>query len=88
MLDKVAVRILLFALVTFGVHLSDLCQNIPFWIWDLEKHKYEDIRTKVYCCLNHLVGLPTKEWIDMPIFNYGKLIHDSLLIPDFSNDII
>jgi hypothetical protein len=24
-------------------------QNKPFWIWDLQKHKQEDVRTKGEC---------------------------------------
>ena len=88
MLDnEVAVSILLFALITFGFHLSDLCQNIPLWIWDLEGYKQADITTKVYCWFNHHLRLPTKERIDRPIFSYDKLILDSLLILDFSNTL-
>jgi hypothetical protein len=59
--------------------------NRVFWLPG--KSRQEDIRTKVYCCFNHLVGLLTKERIDRPIFNYEKLIRDSLLIPDFSNPL-
>lgn len=42
---------------------------------------------KGYCCFNHLVGLPTKENVEKPIFDYQKLIYDSLLLPDFSNSL-
>ena len=28
--------------------------NKPFWIWNVEEHKHEDIRTYGDCCFNHL----------------------------------
>jgi hypothetical protein len=31
-------------------------RNKPFWIWDLKKHKQEDLRTKGDCCFNHIIG--------------------------------
>jgi hypothetical protein len=30
--------------------------NNPFWIWNIEEHKLEDIKTKGYCCFNHIIG--------------------------------
>jgi hypothetical protein len=36
-------------------------QDKPFWIWDKQQHKQEDIGTKGDCCFNHIIGLPTKE---------------------------
>jgi hypothetical protein len=39
----------------------DILQNKPFWIWNIEEHKLEDIRTKGECCFNHIIGLPTKD---------------------------
>jgi hypothetical protein len=27
-------------------------QNKPFWIWDIEEHKQEDIRTNGDCCFS------------------------------------
>jgi hypothetical protein len=37
----------------------DKLQNKPFWIWNIEEHKQEDVRTKGECCFNHIIGLPT-----------------------------
>ena len=34
-------------------------RNKPFWIWDKEEHKQEDIKTDGDCCFNHIIGLPT-----------------------------
>jgi hypothetical protein len=33
----------------------DKLQNKPFWIWNIEEHKLEDLRTKGECCFNHNV---------------------------------
>jgi hypothetical protein len=60
----------------------------PFWVWNLEEHIQEDIRTKGVCCLNHIIGLPTKGGIENPLFDYEKLLYDSLLDKDFSNPLM
>ena len=68
---------------------SQLLQRLrdkPFWIWDKKQHKQEDIKTKGDCCFNHIIGLPTKDGIEKPIFDYEKFLYDSLLIPEFYND--
>jgi hypothetical protein len=57
----------------------------PFWIWNVEEHKQEDVKTKGDCCFNHIMGLPRKEKVEKPIFDYEKLLYDLLLIPDFQN---
>jgi hypothetical protein len=51
----------------------------PFWIWDIEEHKLEDIRTDGECCFNHIVGLPVKGKLEKPIFDYEKILYDNLL---------
>jgi hypothetical protein len=69
---------------------SKLLQRLrdkPFWIWDSKQHRQEDIRTKGDCCFNHIIGLPTKDKIEKPLFDYEKLLYDSLLIPDFYNPL-
>ena len=65
--------------------LFDRLNNKPFWIWDAEEHKKEDAKTNGYCCFNHIIGLPTKERIEKPIFDYQKILYDALLIPDIVN---
>lgn len=62
-------------------------RNKPFWIWDIQEHKREDSRTKGDCCFNHICGLPVKQGEQKPIFNYEKLLYDSLLIKDYSNTL-
>jgi hypothetical protein len=57
----------------------------PFWIWDTEEHKQEDIETNGECCFNHIIGLPAKGKLEKPIFDYEKLLYDSLLTNEYSN---
>ena len=57
----------------------------PFWVWNIEEHKQEDIRTRGECCFNHIIGLPTKGRIEKPLFDYEKLLYDSLLGNEYSN---
>jgi hypothetical protein len=40
--------------------LIEKLQDKPFWIWDKQQHKQEDIRTDGDCCFNHIIGLPQK----------------------------
>jgi hypothetical protein len=65
----------------------DKLQNKPFWIWNIEEHKLEDIKTKGECCFNHIIGLPTKEGLEKPIFDYQELLYEALLSPDFCNPL-
>jgi hypothetical protein len=45
---------------------------------NIEEHKREDIRTNGDCCFNHIIGLPQKDGIDKPMYDYEKIIFDSL----------
>jgi hypothetical protein len=71
-----------------GPEQSQLLQRLrhkPFWIWDPKQHKQADIKTKGDCCFNHIIDLPRKDGIEKSIFDYEKLLYDSLLIPEFYN---
>jgi hypothetical protein len=49
--------------------------------------KEEDIKTRGYCCFNHIiVGLPTKEQKEKPIFDYQKILFDTLITLDSNNN--
>jgi hypothetical protein len=48
--------------------------NKPFWIWDQQQHKLEDIRTNGDSCFNHIIGLPQKNGADKPLYQYEKII--------------
>jgi hypothetical protein len=67
--------------------LFDICKDKPFWIWDVQEHKLEDFRTKGECCFNHIIGLPTKEGLEKPMFDYEKILYDSLLNPESYNTL-
>jgi hypothetical protein len=50
----------------------------PFWIWDVEQHKQLDVQNMGDCCFNHIIGLPNKNGLEKPIFDYEKIIFDVL----------
>jgi hypothetical protein len=60
--------------------------NKLFWIWNIEEHKKQDIGTNGDCCFNHIIGLPTKERMQKPIFDYQKLLYDGLQIQDIGRN--
>ena len=62
-------------------------ENKPFWIWDIEEHKQQDIKTKGNCCFNHIIDLPSKEKLGKPLFDYEKILYDVLLDNDYSNTL-
>ncbi len=47
-------------------------------------YRQEDIITKGDCCFNHIIGLPTKDDIEKPMFDYQEELFDSLF--DSSSD--
>jgi hypothetical protein len=63
--------------------LFDICRGKPFWIWNIEEHKQEDIKTNGDCCFNHIIGLPQRNGTDKPLYGYEKIIFDSLVAPYF-----
>ena len=59
--------------------ISRMSSNKPFWIWNIQQHKLEDIRTNGNCCFNHIIGLPQKDGIDKPLYDYEGIIFDKLV---------
>jgi hypothetical protein len=59
--------------------LFERIENKPFWIWNIEKHKQEDVRAKGSCCFNHITGLPQKDGNDKPLYDYERIMFDSLV---------
>jgi hypothetical protein len=57
--------------------LFERLQNKPFWIWNIEEHKQEDIRIDDNCCFNHIIDLPQKDGNDKPLYDYEQIIFDS-----------
>ena len=69
-----------------GPEHNELCKdkktNLPGF-GTRKQHKERDIKTKGDCCFNHIKGSPRKDGIEKPIFDYEKLLYDSLLISEF-----
>ena len=59
--------------------LFDTLQNKPFWIWNIDQHKLEDIKINGNCCFNHIIALPQKEGNDKPLYDYQQIIFNSLV---------
>jgi late competence protein required for DNA uptake (superfamily II DNA/RNA helicase) len=55
------------------------CTINPFGHENIQEHKQEDIRTNGDCCFNHIIGLPQKGGIDKPLYDYERIIFDSLI---------
>ena len=53
-------------------------QGLPFWIFDREQHRQQDLRTKGHCCFNHAIGLPQKDGHDMPLLPYQRTLYEVL----------
>ena len=53
-------------------------RDLPFWISDIEEHKEADIANNGNCCFNHIIGLPKKDGIDKPIFDYEMQLVNAL----------
>jgi hypothetical protein len=65
--------------ITQEYHSLERLRNKPFWIWDIEQHKQEDLKTKGNCCFNHIIGLPNKEGMEKAIFDNKKLLFCQIL---------
>jgi hypothetical protein len=62
-------------------------RNKPFWIWNIEEYKKDDIRTNGECCFNHIIGLPQKDGNNKPLHDYEGIIFDSLVTQNGSKHI-
>jgi hypothetical protein len=61
-------------------------RNKPFWIWDVEEHKREDIKTNGDCCFNHIIGLPQKDGNDKALYDYERIVFDTLVIQNSNSN--
>ena len=66
--------------------------NKSFWIWMSDKHKEQsnlrNINTHGDCCFNHIIGLPSKNGIQHPLYDYEKMLYKSLMEPSYLNSDI
>jgi hypothetical protein len=56
-----------------------------FWYWDSTSHKQKDKSNNGACCFNHIVGLPRKDGIEKPFFDYEGMLYRALLKPGYFN---
>ena len=59
-------------------------KNKPFWILDEQKHQKSFLMTNGNCCFNHIVGLLQKDERYFPLFDYEKILYDTLMSRDGS----
>jgi hypothetical protein len=57
-------------------------EGLPFWIWDKAQHRRQAASTNGNCCFQHVVGLPTKDKKEYPLFDYEKILYDTLMSVD------
>ena len=62
-------------------------RNKPFWIWDSVAHKEKNRIGKGHCCFNHIIGLPRKDGIEKPLFDYEKMLYLALTAPEYINNL-
>jgi hypothetical protein len=56
-----------------------------FYYWDSGSHKEKTKTHKGDCCFNDIIGLPTKDGIEKPMFDYEREIYWALLKPGYLN---
>jgi hypothetical protein len=56
-----------------------------FWHWDRNEHVTKDKAYKGDCCFNHIIGLPRKDGVRKPLFDYEKMLYWPLLRPGYLN---
>ena len=57
----------------------------PFWIWNVDEHLQADALTDGDCCFNHIIGLAHKYGNEKAMFDYEKILYDSILDNEHSN---
>jgi hypothetical protein len=63
-------------------------QGRPFYIWESNKHRLASNPSnyiKGRCCFNHIIGLPKKNGVPLPLFDYQDVIYRALMIPGYLN---
>ena len=65
--------------------LLNKLRNKPFYIWATLKHRDTTGYQNKTCCFNHTIGLPQKNGIPQPLFDYEDMIYRSLMTPGYLN---
>ena len=67
-------------------------RNKPFYSWFSKKHKEQsritNSNTHGDCCFNHIIGLPSKNGEEKPLFDYEKMLYKALMEPSYFNSNI
>jgi hypothetical protein len=68
--------------------LQKKLKDRPFYIWNSTKHKsasnpYGELKGR--CCFNHIIGLPQKNGIPQPLWDYQDQIFRALMFPGYLN---
>ena len=66
-------------------HLLQRLTGKPLWIWDSSHHKDKGRIRGGNCCFNHIIGLPRKDGVLKPFFDYEKMWYMALLEPGYLN---
>lgn len=56
-----------------------------FWSWDTVNHKDKHKIHNGKCCFNHIIGLPRKDGVEKPMFDYEKILYRALIDPGYLN---
>jgi hypothetical protein len=70
--------------------LKKKLKDKQFWTWNGDKHKEQsNPRNNIhgYCCFNHIIGLPSKNW-EKPMFDYEHMLYKSLMQNSYLNSDI
>lgn len=60
-------------------------QGKPFWHWDGMLHREKHRINRGNCCFNHIIGLPRKDGVEKPMFDYEAVLYKGLLEPGYLN---
>jgi hypothetical protein len=63
-----------------SIDLQSKLEGKPFWIFDREQHRQENIRTGEQCCFWQGIGCPQKDGKDMPVLPYQKILYEAYKI--------
>jgi hypothetical protein len=74
------------------ITIEDLAKHIqgsqkPFYRWDLQHREQIEpiINIQGYCCYNHIIGLPVRNGVRHPLYNYERIIYKALFEDSYLN---
>jgi hypothetical protein len=70
---------------TNNINLQAKLQGKGFWYWHPSKHKQIDKIDNGNCCFNLIIGLPRKEGMEKPLFDYELILYKALMQQGYLN---